>query len=331
MARIYYKDKALKGHPLISTVITPLAFSDILKKVGSSRFEFSPANTSVFSLFKRPPALFRYVLTNEDGINYDHSDFGHFYLPNSIIFYDIDKHNFPNTFYFIAEIDGSIELLKATGGKKMEWFRMPERYRAVQDRKIKERIEASFVKLVNQVTADGALLSAEERTIRPLLPVAIRDAYKELATICLARNSCKAELLNFLDNMNDYEGDEYYHTSLNFLLDHLEINRIPFIGRLDVKTEIYELESYIAVALKENFGKEIPLPTSEKFGDFSVSLLGVFDEFSDALNQHGFQLGFINTYSDEYIILVHTLTDEEPVAACVQGIGYPYHNTTDDQ
>ena len=59
----------------------------------------------------------------------------------------------------------------------------------------------------------------------------------------------------------------------------------------------------IEYTLKENFNQQIELPKQEDYGErASVSYTNVFKDFDKALNQIGFQLSFIDTNGDEYIV-----------------------------
>ncbi len=79
----------------------------------------------------------------------------------------------------------------------------------------------------------------------------------------------------------------------------------------------------IEYTLKENFNQQIELPKQEDYGErASVSYTNVFKDFDKALNQIGFQLSFIDTNGDEYIVVVHKAEDMEKAKSAILKIGY---------
>jgi len=94
---------------------------------------------------------------------------------------------------------------------------------------------------------------------------------------------------------------------------------------LDWKQDLETLEWYIESALKNNFGLEANLPSEDQFEDnISVSHDNVFEEYDKPLRDINFQMGFIDTNSDEYVILIHKTEDKEKVEKAVNKIEYPY-------
>lgn len=96
-----------------------------------------------------------------------------------------------------------------------------------------------------------------------------------------------------------------------------------FIICLDWKQEITSLTHGVGQNLKENFDLQLELPQQEDYGNrASVSYDNVFKDFDKTLNQNGYQLSFIDTNSDQYVIVVHLIKDLDEVKSAVRKIGY---------
>ncbi len=102
-------------------------------------------------------------------------------------------------------------------------------------------------------------------------------------------------------------------------------NDIPFIMGLDWKAAIEDLEWRISSALKQNFDTVITLPDSDQWlPRASISADGVIAAYNNALKVNGFELGLIDTQSDEYILLVLKNGQQGQVRAAVKLTGYNY-------
>lgn len=149
-----------------------------------------------------------------------------------------------------------------------------------------------------------------------------REGYLELIKTCVG-DSKEDELVNFIRNLKNYNGDKDYMTTLNFVLAHLDENGIHFIMALDWKQEIRDLKWRISSSLKDNFNIYIDLPNPEKYGENkSVSFKNVFKDYDQAIRQKDFQLSFVDTNGDEYVIIVHKIKDEQLIKDAIKKIGY---------
>lgn len=154
-----------------------------------------------------------------------------------------------------------------------------------------------------------------------------RIGYLELGKICL-NESNNAQFSDFIENLKDYTDDEQYMTTLNYVIDALYQKGNYFIISLDWKQEITSLTHGVNYTLKENFNQQIDLPKQEDYGESaSVSYDNVFKDFDGAINKNGFQLSFIDTNSDEYIVVVHRIKDLEKAKNAIQKIGYDCLNS----
>lgn len=154
-----------------------------------------------------------------------------------------------------------------------------------------------------------------------------KEGLNKLAKLCLNPQDLIV-FTELISKLNDYDGHWQYYTTLNFVMRHLDENQIHFIMALDWKADIKDLYWRINAALINNYSREIELPNVNKYaGNASVSYDGVFDDFRNSLNTYNFELGFIETDGDEYVILVHKKINTNEVSQAVSDIGYKYTNT----
>jgi hypothetical protein len=151
-----------------------------------------------------------------------------------------------------------------------------------------------------------------------------KQGYFELIELCLG-DAKKIEVSNFIDTLHNYNGDENYYTTLNSAKEYLDNNGIHFIMALDWKQEITDLVWRINSSLRDNFNTKIELPYPTGYGkNASVSAKNVFKDFDKSIQKQNFKLGFIDTNSDEYVIIIHKVSDENEVKEATKKIGYPY-------
>lgn len=337
MARIYYHEEKLSGKKYENDVINPKVFDFIFNNTNTNKFEItSVLNYSFFNLLKSTKETFKIVQISRDGINYNPTE-GNFYLPKAIIFYDNDDYNFPTEFFFISKLGDEIELRKCNGGKEVKWFQIPDLHKEVTDSKIISKIENTILEVVNlvkttnnkQIDIDKEKKKAEKlRKIeenRPFLNSVQKNAYKELTELCINSNPKKNEVIAFIEKLKNYDKDSEYYTTLNYTMDFLDNNNIPFLLRLDWKAGIEDLEWILKSSLKENYNLSIDLPNESNYEEnASISFDNVFEDFNKPIREKGLQIGFIDTQSDEYVIVLHKTTDKEKVEKAIKEIGYEY-------
>ena len=178
-----------------------------------------------------------------------------------------------------------------------------------------------------KTTNDNSEIESSKNINKPTLMTDIetqKEGYFELIKLCLG-DTRKKEVSNFIDTLHDYNGDQNYYTTLNYVKEYLDNNGIHFIMVLDWKQEITDLVWRINSSLRDNFNTKIELPNPEVYGkNASVSAKNVFKDFDKSIQKENFKLGFIDTNSDEYVIIVHRLSDENEVKEATKKIGYPY-------
>lgn len=325
MARIYYKEKKIYGKSFENNIINSRTFDYLKDNTDATNFEILPQRSSFLGIFTKEKPVFRLAQISRDDINYPSNE-GNFYLPDAIIFYDEKDYVFPTEFYFIAKIDNRVELRKCNAGKDIQWFEIPELHIEITDSKIITKIENTILRIKELVeTTHKKKKNAGQQdteSVRPLINQEQRNAFKQLADLCLGKNEKKTITHNFFDSLKNYDGDEEYFTTLNFVINFLKDNKMHFIMDFDMKSEIENLEWNIQSALKENFGVAITLPKAADFKYKSISGNGVLGQFDKRLRENGFQISCINTESDEYVILIHTSNNQKNIEDCVKRIGY---------
>ncbi len=149
-----------------------------------------------------------------------------------------------------------------------------------------------------------------------------RQGFLELSEICL-NESNKSKLAEFIETLKDHTGDEEYITTLNYVIDWLYQEGNYFIICLDWKQEITSLTHAVNHTLTENFNQQIELPKQEDYGPkASVSYDNVLKDFDKAISKIGFQLSFMDTNSDQYVVVVHKIEDRDKAKNAIQKIGY---------
>ncbi len=171
-------------------------------------------------------------------------------------------------------------------------------------------------------------LNEEDITAKlPDLPEIQKQGFIELVKICLPEGYHK-NLIGSINFLKDFSNDDYYMTSLNYLLEHLENTDIQLLTALDWKEEVEELRLSIILALDLNFDIDFDF-IEAGLGSYpdsaNISSKGVFLDYDKALRKYGLQIGFIDTQSDEYVIFIHRTKDKLLAEQAVKKIGYKYH------
>ncbi len=169
----------------------------------------------------------------------------------------------------------------------------------------------------------------EENAISKLpdLPEIQKQGFRELVKICLPEGYHK-NLIESINSLKDFSNDDYYMTSLNYFLEHLENTNIELLTALDWKEEIEELRLRVVFALDLNFDIDFDFVEAglNSYPDgATISSNGVFLDYDKALRKRGLQFGFIDTQSDEYVIFIHRIEDRLKAEEAVNKLAYKYH------
>ena len=114
MPRIYYREKKLHDVPLKNEVITVelfdkiIALSAFIPEDALQIFEL-PQKKYTFAFWKNDKPFKHAVVWNTEKPHTTY-EYGDFYLPKAIVFFDVKDAYFPSDYYFIVNIDGQLEL-----------------------------------------------------------------------------------------------------------------------------------------------------------------------------------------------------------------------------
>ena len=156
MPRIYYREKKLHDIPLKNEVITVglfdkiIALSAFIPEDALQIFEL-PQKKSTFAFWKNDKPFKYAVVWNTDKPHTTY-EYGDFYLPKAIVFFDVKDAYFPSDYYFIVNIDGQLELGYSRAGASTAWYEQPQLRHKVTSPKIIKRFEKSIQALHNYLT-----------------------------------------------------------------------------------------------------------------------------------------------------------------------------------
>ena len=114
MPRIYYREKKLHDIPLKNEIITVSLFDKIIELSA-----FIPEDAlQIFELPQKKVSLafwkndkpFKHAVVWNTEKPHTTYEYGDFYLPKAIVFFDVKDAYFPSDYYFIVNIDGQLEL-----------------------------------------------------------------------------------------------------------------------------------------------------------------------------------------------------------------------------
>ena len=144
MPRIYYRERKLHTPPLKNEVITPTLFNEI---IGKSDFIAEDA----LQIFELPPVASssKYAVVWNSEKSHTTYEYGDFFLPKAIVFFDVKDAYFPSDYYFIVNIDDQLELGHAKAGANTAWYEQPQLWHQVSNPKLIKRFEHSIKALHN--------------------------------------------------------------------------------------------------------------------------------------------------------------------------------------
>lgn len=190
--------------------------------------------------------------------------------------------------------------------------------------KIGKEFPDSIVKLDN----DLSLLRVESRTeflnrTKPKpKPISkkVKESYLNLAQASLNEEQ-QSEFKSFVKNLKDYNGHWKYGTTLNFVNEFLNQQKIFLFLVLDWKAGIADLNWILNLALEKNFNQKVELPSTDNYPErASVYFDNVFCDYKKALNKSGFNISFIDTGSDQYVLVLHKSSEKNLISKSIAGI-----------
>lgn len=159
MPRIYYREENLYGQPFESGKINLNVFDVILQKSkhlqNDSQRIITLPQKQTFTLFKRKPLAFKHVSIWNETKKHPTIEYGSFFMPETIVFYDNKDGYFPSIYYFIAKINQQLDICQSRAGADTAWFQQPELHSELTDQKVIERIEKSIEELLDIFEQNG--------------------------------------------------------------------------------------------------------------------------------------------------------------------------------
>jgi|GEM_PF-5460696 len=262
MQTIYYKEQKICGQPIETEIINLDNFNFLMQcPKPRYRIECSADDNGKYTDW------FRYAQFSNDGVTYSDSQYGTFYLPKAIIFYNEPNNmKFPKEFYFISLINNRLEIREVKSDKDIKYWQLPELHKEVANKNTIQKIENTFESVLIFLkeyqppaekipTVKGNLnicelfdkerqkAESEEDTLKKLLPTFKRIYNKEslpelfINLKLLAKNKCTtqkgaeflAECLFEISN----EDDDFYilSDSVKAYFDLL-INQFPLSEKI---------------------------------------------------------------------------------------------------
>lgn len=151
MPRIYYREKKLHIPPLQNEVITVDLFNKIMElssfipEDALQIFELPEKKTSLL-FWKNDKPFKQAVIWNTEKPHTTY-EYGDFYLPRAIVFFDEKDAYFPSDYYFIVNIDNQLELGYSKAGPQTAWYEQSQLWHKVTQPKIIKRFEKSIKEL----------------------------------------------------------------------------------------------------------------------------------------------------------------------------------------
>lgn len=277
---------------------------------------------AIITFFQAKEFLFAFF--HKDNIYYEG-----FYLPDYIVF--SDSENFAGSDddsynYYIAKIDQQLYLKKLRKGS-VPWDKRSDLYLDVTDPAAIKRIENSFLVLFDMVNRKKQ--DAKSKQTQPVKPDEERSLNEQekqrlmsLASYCLGEKG----LAIFKEKLDTYMTgsiDPYWSAIYDLMVSFNE-DDFHFATQLDWKEGVDTLEYCVERAVRFNFGESISLPTQANYDEMDSisSNKQIFSDFKTILAGYGLKLGCIDTESDEYIIIVYKIVDEDAVIKATDDIGY---------
>jgi len=157
---------------------------------------------------------------------------------------------------------------------------------------------------------------------KPSLSKIKKEGLLELGKLCLSdlgNDIYQKEIVQ----LRNYDSDEEYGSTLNYLSARLHENGILFLFCLDWKAGIFDFENLLNRSLEENFSHSLKINLSEKYSErASISYNGVFLSYNKSLKSDGFELTILDTDNDSYTIFVSKLSDNEKIKNLIERIGF---------
>lgn len=151
MPRIYYRNNKIYGKPFKNEIITSELFDKIIQK-GSfipqdSLLIFELPQKSSILPWKKNDKSFKYAVIWNNEQSHTTNEYGTFFMPKAIVFFDEKDAYFPSDYYFIVNIDNQLEISYCRAGAGTAWFQQSDLRKEVTETKLIKRFQKSVLEL----------------------------------------------------------------------------------------------------------------------------------------------------------------------------------------
>ncbi|MGR3810412.1 DUF6630 family protein [Jiulongibacter sp. NS-SX5] len=151
----------------------------------------------------------------------------------------------------------------------------------------------------------------------------IIDGFQLLLEKCVnAENKLLFE--NCLNELVKEKNNDRYSV-LNKVVEFQYERGLNFILAFDWKQDIKDLNCMIDKALLQNYNETVPLPSPLNFKGKPIS--SVFPIYDNEIKERGFMMSFLDTEADEFIAVLHRISDRDIIKKGCSMIGFKYIST----
>lgn len=314
MARVYYREKKLIGEPVRHNAINPFVFENILTKTNPAKNDYF-----IFNL-KSELDLFTKALVWDGDFWFTHKE-QKIYLPKAIIFGKDFSTPYPDEYYFIAYIQGDIEVRKVQGGIGVTFEDTIDISQEVTEESVITKIDNSMIVINKRISE----FESKKQKIQAALQVStstnpdILKAYDKISELCGWSENQRDLLQKHI--LTQKVGDDIYEIR-NIVLDYCCNKEQELFIYLDWKDTVEEFVWELQKILKHNFGINETIPLRENNLETPVYEEGVFEYFNANLNQHNLELIGLETNGDDYQIIVNWVINHEEIIQNINSIGF---------
>lgn len=310
MARVYYKKKELIGTSINHNAINPTVFNNIMTKTAPAKDDYFTIN------IKSELITFSKALVWDGDFWFTHKEH-EIYLPKAILFGDDFQLPFPDEYFFVAYIQGEIELRKVYAGKGVTFLQTLNLSEGVIDKSEISKVDNSMIvihKMLNQFEEKSLAYPQGTESSSKIL-----EAYDAITAMCGWTKPARDLLLEHLRSLN--LRDAIYEIR-DAVLDYCyDTDKALFIY-CDWKDCVEEFVCELQEILKQNFEIEVVLPLGDYNLETQIFEEGVLEYFNTILHQYQIELLCLNTDGDDYQFIINKIDDHEEIIQNIKTIGF---------
>ncbi|WP_103070606.1 DUF6630 family protein [Aquimarina sediminis] len=312
MARVYYKKKKLIGNPIHSNAITPAVFENIMTKTAP------PKNTHFTYNLQNELNTFEKALVWDGDFWYTHKN-SEIYLPKAIIFGDDFSLAYPKEYFFIAYIEGKIELRKIKGGNGVTFKDTIGISKKVTDIDVIIKINNSMV-TINEMASKIKKKSSKikPKVLKPT-DTKILKAYDRITELCGWSEKQRQILQKHI--VSQKIGNDQYEVR-NLILDYCYQKELELFIYRDWKDVVEEFTWELQKILKQNFGIDDPISLGKFNNETPIYEKGVFEHFNIILKKYHLELNGLETDGDDYQFIINKIENSKEIKQNLSCVGF---------